>query len=82
MSSGTWDRHTGRTTTYDVDGLGFNYRLDEPRSALALSRLPRLEADIGRRRELVREYRQAAGLAPRADRSLPRRAGAVTPAVT
>jgi dTDP-4-amino-4,6-dideoxygalactose transaminase len=64
MSSGTWDLHTGRTTTYDVDGLGFNYRLDEPRAALALSRLPRLEADIGRRRELVREYRRRLGSHP------------------
>lgn len=57
MSSGSWDRHTGRTDTYDVTEMGFNYRLDEPRSALALSRLGRLEADIERRRELVRAYR-------------------------
>ena len=42
---------------YDVIELGWNYRIDEPRSALALSRLPRLEADIERRRELVRRYR-------------------------
>lgn len=61
MSSGSWDRHTGRTSTYDVTGLGFNYRLDEPRSALALSRLARLEDDIERRRELVREYRRRLG---------------------
>lgn len=60
MSSGSWDRHT----TYDVDGLGFNYRLDEPRATLALSRLPRLEADIARRRELVREYRLRLGAHP------------------
>ncbi len=39
MTSGTWDRHSGRTDTYDVTGLGFNYRLDEPRAALLLSRL-------------------------------------------
>jgi dTDP-4-amino-4,6-dideoxygalactose transaminase len=58
MTSGTWDRHSGRTDTYDVTALGYNYRLDEPRSALALSRLRRLEADIERRRELVREYRR------------------------
>lgn len=57
MTSGTWDRHRGRTDTYDVVGLGFNYRLDEPRSALLLSRLERLEADIARRRELVLRYR-------------------------
>jgi dTDP-4-amino-4,6-dideoxygalactose transaminase len=64
MTSGSWDRHTGRTTTYDVEGLGFNYRLDEPRAALAMSRLPRLEADIGRRRELVRQYRRRLGPHP------------------
>jgi dTDP-4-amino-4,6-dideoxygalactose transaminase len=58
MTSGTWDRHTGRTDTYDVEGLGFNYRLDEPRAALLLSRLPRLEAEIERRRELTRRYRE------------------------
>jgi dTDP-4-amino-4,6-dideoxygalactose transaminase len=57
MTSGTWDRHNGRTDTYDVIGLGFNYRLDEPRSALLLSRLGRLEADISRRRELTLRYR-------------------------
>jgi dTDP-4-amino-4,6-dideoxygalactose transaminase len=57
MTSGTWDRHTGRTDTYDVTALGFNYRLDEPRAALLLSRLARLEADVQRRRELTRRYR-------------------------
>lgn len=57
MTSGTWDRHRGRTDTYDVVGLGYNYRLDEPRATLLLSRLERLEADISRRRELTLRYR-------------------------
>ncbi len=57
MTSGTWDRHSGRTDTYDVVGLGYNYRLDEPRSALLLSRMGRLEAEIERRRELTVRYR-------------------------
>jgi dTDP-4-amino-4,6-dideoxygalactose transaminase len=57
MTSGTWDRHSGRTDTYDVVGLGFNYRIDEPRAALGLSRLERLHADIDKRREIVRAYR-------------------------
>jgi dTDP-4-amino-4,6-dideoxygalactose transaminase len=57
MTSGTWDRHNKRTDTYDVVGLGYNYRLDEPRAALLLSRLARLEQDIARRRELTRRYR-------------------------
>jgi dTDP-4-amino-4,6-dideoxygalactose transaminase len=43
--------------------VGFNYRLDEPRAALALSRLPRLAGDIESRRELARTYRsRLAGL--------------------
>jgi dTDP-4-amino-4,6-dideoxygalactose transaminase len=58
MTSGTWDRHSGRTDTYDVTGLGFNYRLDEPRAALLLSRLERLEQEIARRRELTVRYRE------------------------
>jgi dTDP-4-amino-4,6-dideoxygalactose transaminase len=61
MTSGTWDRHSGRTDTYDVVSLGYNYRFDEPRAALALSRLRRLDADIARRRELVKRYRRLLG---------------------
>ncbi len=57
MTSGTWDRHRGRTDTYDVVQLGYNYRLDEPRAALLLSRLEGLEQDIARRRELTLRYR-------------------------
>jgi dTDP-4-amino-4,6-dideoxygalactose transaminase len=58
MTSGTWERHKGSTDTYDVVGLGYNYRLDEPRSALLLSRLARLEQEIERRRELTVRYRE------------------------
>ena len=57
MTSGTWDRHTGHTDTYDVVGLGYNYRLDEPRAALLLSRMGRIEREIERRRELTLRYR-------------------------
>jgi dTDP-4-amino-4,6-dideoxygalactose transaminase len=64
MSSGSWSRHTGETESYDVIGLGFNYRLDEPRSALLLSRLPRLEPEIERRRELTRAYRDKLAALP------------------
>ncbi len=47
--------HRGRTDTM-TGRLGFNYRLDEPRSALFLSRLGHLEAEIERRRELTLRY--------------------------
>jgi dTDP-4-amino-4,6-dideoxygalactose transaminase len=58
MTSGTWDRHLGHAASYDVNGIGFNFRLDEPRAALARSRLLRLAADIDARRECVRRYRR------------------------
>jgi dTDP-4-amino-4,6-dideoxygalactose transaminase len=58
MTSGTWDRHRGHAATYDVVDVGFNFRMDEPRAALALSRLPRLTEDIERRRAVARSYRE------------------------
>ena len=63
MTSGTWDRHRGHSHGYDVVGLGYNYRMDEPRAALLTARLTGLEDDIGARRRLVHRYReQLAGL--------------------
>src|SRR5438093_252196 len=41
----TWDRHRGHASGYDVVALGFNYRIDEPRAALAARRLGRLDAE-------------------------------------
>jgi dTDP-4-amino-4,6-dideoxygalactose transaminase len=63
MTSVTWDRHRGHEDSYDVTGIGFNFRLDEPRATLGLSRLRRLEDDIAVRRSAVRAYRsRLAGL--------------------
>jgi dTDP-4-amino-4,6-dideoxygalactose transaminase len=58
MSTATWDRHNGHADAYDVADVGFNYRIDEPRSALAHARLQRLEDDIAARRRLTRAYRE------------------------
>ena len=57
MTTGTWDRHRGHTLSYDVVGLGFNYRMDEPRAALLTARMADLEEDIAARRRLVHRYR-------------------------
>ncbi len=61
MTSGTWDRHRGHAAGYDVVGLGYNYRLDEPRAALLDARLSGLEDDIARRRLLVLPLPRAPG---------------------
>lgn len=58
MTSGTWERHRGHALGYDVVDVGFNYRLDEPRAALLLSRLQRLEPDIAARRRHTHRYRE------------------------
>ncbi len=58
LSSSTWDRHRGHDPAYDVVDIGYNFRLDEPRAALGLSRLARLEGDIATRRATVRAYRE------------------------
>jgi dTDP-4-amino-4,6-dideoxygalactose transaminase len=56
-----WERHRTGTESYDVAGLGFNYRIDDARAALALSRLSRLDDDNRRRGELVSVYRGELG---------------------
>jgi dTDP-4-amino-4,6-dideoxygalactose transaminase len=58
LTSGTWDRHRGHAHGYDVIGLGYNYRMDEPRAALLTARMQGLEADIAERRRLVHRYRE------------------------
>jgi dTDP-4-amino-4,6-dideoxygalactose transaminase len=58
MTSGTLDRHLGRSLSYDVVGTGFNYRMDEPRAALALARLRKLDDEIAARRERTLVYRE------------------------
>ena len=42
---------------YDVETPGYNYRLDEARSALALARLRRLDEDVATRRAITFRYR-------------------------
>jgi dTDP-4-amino-4,6-dideoxygalactose transaminase len=59
MTTLTWDRYRGHASGYDVVELGYNYRLDDPRAALALSRLSRLESENERRRILTARYRAA-----------------------
>jgi dTDP-4-amino-4,6-dideoxygalactose transaminase len=58
LTSSTWDRHRGHDPAYDIVDIGFNYRLDEPRAALGLSRLQRLPEHLAARRATVREYRE------------------------
>ncbi len=58
MTSLSWDRHKGHASTYDVVDLGYNYRIDEMRSALGRVQLGNLPAWNERRRELTALYRE------------------------
>jgi len=58
MTTLTWDRHRGHAFSYDVALLGYNYRIDEMRSALGLVQLKKLEMNNRRREEITRIYRR------------------------
>ena len=57
MTSLTWDRHKGHAWTYDVVDLGYNYRIDELRSAVGRAQLKKIGRFNQRRAELTRLYR-------------------------
>jgi dTDP-4-amino-4,6-dideoxygalactose transaminase len=56
MTTLTWDRHQGHASTYDVTDLGYNYRIDEIRSALGLAQLQKLSAHNARRKAITECY--------------------------
>lgn len=58
MTSLTWDRHQGHAWSYDVVDIGYNYRIDEIRSALGREQLKKLDRFNTRRREITDHYRR------------------------
>jgi dTDP-4-amino-4,6-dideoxygalactose transaminase len=56
MTSLTWDRHKGHAYSYDVVDLGYNYRIDEMRSALGIVQLGKLETNNQKRKRITERY--------------------------
>jgi len=56
MTTLTLDRNRGHAFTYDVIESGYNYRIDEMRSALGYFQLKRLDENNIKRQELVKYY--------------------------
>lgn len=56
MTSLSYDRATGHSTSYDVVELGFNYRIDDIRSAIGLVQLDKLPSDLERRAKVREHY--------------------------
>lgn len=57
MTTSSWDKHHGRSSSYDVDGVGLNYRPTDISSALGRIQLRKLRTDRERRAALVQQYR-------------------------
>jgi len=58
MTSSSFDRAKGHTTSYDVVDLGYNYRIDDMRSTLGLIQLKRLNEDLIIRAKKRRLYNE------------------------
>ncbi|MDX6596259.1 MAG: hypothetical protein QOE87_146 [Gaiellales bacterium] len=76
MTSLSWQRHQGHAASYDVVELGYNFRIDEARCALGLSRLARLDDDNRCRAALDARYRELLDGVPGLTPALVPRAGA------
>lgn len=56
MTTLTWERHRGHASSYDVTCHGFNYRIDEIRSALGREQLKKLSRNNARRAQSTLDY--------------------------
>jgi dTDP-4-amino-4,6-dideoxygalactose transaminase len=59
MTSVSYDRARGHAASYDVLGLGYNYRMDDLRAALGLVQLNKLPQDVARRAHLRELYEES-----------------------
>jgi dTDP-4-amino-4,6-dideoxygalactose transaminase len=57
MGALSWDKYRGRLSSYDIRGLGYNYRTTEIQSALGLVQLKKLGRNNRKRKKLVQIYR-------------------------
>jgi len=58
MESLSWDKYRGHLSSYDIKGVGYNYRTTEIQSALGLAQLKKLDRNNRKRKRLVEVYRK------------------------
>ena len=56
MTSLSYERSKGHSTSYDVVELGYNYRIDDIHSAIALAQLSKLPNDLAERAKIRQRY--------------------------
>lgn len=61
MTSMSYERARGHSTTYDVVELGYNYRMDDIRASIGLAQLNKIEADLKKREEIRKIYLEKLG---------------------
>lgn len=69
MEALSWDKYRGHLSSYDIKGIGYNYRTTEIQSALGLAQLKKLDRNNRKRKGLVEIYRE--GLEENNDISIP-----------
>lgn len=55
----SWDKYQGHLASYDIQRVGYNYRITEIQSALGLIQLKKLDRNNRKRRRLATAYRKA-----------------------
>jgi dTDP-4-amino-4,6-dideoxygalactose transaminase len=58
MEALSWDKYRGHLSSYDIKGVGYNYRTTEIQSALGLTQLKKLDRNNRKRKRLVEIYRE------------------------
>lgn len=56
MTTMSYQRASGHATTYDILELGYNYRMDDIRAAIAIEQLKKLPFDLDTRANVRRRY--------------------------
>jgi dTDP-4-amino-4,6-dideoxygalactose transaminase len=56
MTSMSYERSKGHSTSYDVIDLGYNYRMDDIRASIGIVQLDKIENDLKKREEVRKTY--------------------------
>lgn len=62
MTSLSYERAKGHSTSYDVIALGYNYRMDDIRASLGIVQLNKLKLDLQRRTQIREMYIEIMGV--------------------
>jgi len=58
MTSMSYERSKGHSTSYDVIDLGYNYRMDDIRASIGIVQLDKIECDLKKRTEVRKLYNE------------------------